>query len=208
MSDTVRDYVVVASAVLTAESIYVTADVGAHFTFTVAANNSGNVNGTAIGVTSTASTIPFGALTVDTPKVASHELTVVTNAENGYKITVKSLTDPPLADGTNNIDKFNNTNALPATWSGPTSATQNDNTGWFGYTTEDTSLETGTTDRFSGNKWAGFETTAYEIAYSPTPPGSTPGDGVTKVGWQIEVDNYQPAGAYTGSIVLVATPTY
>ncbi len=206
---TVIDTASVAFAILTSTSIAVSASVDSTFTFSVAAANSGSVNGASIDITtSTANTIPFGTLSSGVPKVAAHDLSVVSNALGGYTITVKALADPPLVDASNNIDKFSGTNDTPTTWSSPAGSSANVNTGFFGYTTNDASLGTGTATRFTGsggNKWAGTTTSPLEVAYSAVGVSSAE---VTRVGWQAEVNGLQPAGAYTGTVVLVATPTY
>lgn len=206
---TVIDSSSVAFAILTTTSIAVSASVASTFTFSVAAVNTGSVNGASIDVTSTtANTIPFGTLAASTPKIAAHDLTVTTNSTNGYTVTVKAGADPPLVDGTNNIDAFSGTNASPTTWSTPAGSTANTNTGFFGYTTNDATLGTGTAARFTssgGNKWSGTTTSPLEVAYSATGVGSAE---ITRVGWQAEVNGLQPAGAYSGTVILVATPTY
>ncbi len=206
---TVIDYAAVAAAVLTTTSIAVSASVDSTFTFTVAAVTSGSVNGATIDLAdTTANSIPFGNLAIDTEEIAAHDLTVTTNSTNGYTVTLKALADPPLVDGTANIDKFSGTNASPSTWSAPAGSSASVNTGYFGYTTNDSSLGTGTADRFTssgGNKWAGPTTSPLEVAYSATGVGS---GETTRVGWQAEVNSLQPAGTYTGTVILVATPTY
>lgn len=206
---TVIDTISVAFATLNTTSISVTADVGSTFSFSIAAVNTGSVNGATIDVTSTtATTIPFSTLASGVPKIAAHDISVISNSTNGYNVTVKTLADPPLVDGSNNIDKFSSGNASPATWSSPGGSSANVNTGFFGYTTNDGVLGTGTTDRFTssgGNKWAGATTSPLEVAYSATGVSSAE---VTRIGWQAEVNGLQPAGAYTGSVILVATPTY
>ncbi len=206
---TVIDSASVAFAILTTTSIAVSASVDPTFTFSVAAANTGAVNGASIDVTSsTANTIPFGTLATGVPKVAAHDLSIVSNSKNGYTITVKALATPPLADGSNNIDEFTGVNATPTTWSSPAGSGANVNTGFFGYTTNDASLGTGTATRFTasgGNKWSGTTTSPLEVAYSGV--GVTSAE-VTRVGWQAEVNGLQPAGAYSGTVVLVATPTY
>ena len=206
---TVIDSAPVAFAILTTTSIAVTASVASTFSFTVAAATTGSVNGESITLaTTTANSIPFATLSSGTPKVAAHDLSVTTNSTNGYTITVKTLADPPLVDGTNNIDKFTGSNASPATWSSPAGSAASVNTGFFGYTTNDGVLGTGTTDRFTssgGNKWAGATTSPLEVAFNAAGTGSA---DVTRVGWQAEVNGLQPAGSYTGSVILVATPTY
>ncbi len=215
---TVIDTATVAFAVLDTTSIAVTASVDPTLTFTVAAVNTGTVNGATINVTtSTAILIPFGTLSSGSTKIAAHDLSVTTNAPNGYTIAVKIPTNsvtgnPPLyisnAASSENIDDFTGTNATPTTWSSPAGTSKSVNTGFFGYTTNDAVLGTGTVDRFTsagGNKWTGFTTSALEVAYSAVGVSSAE---TTRVGWQAEVNGLQPAGSYTGTVVLVATPTY
>ncbi len=203
------DSATVAFATLTSTSLAVTASVDPTFSFSIAAVTSGSVNNRAITVTSgtSASTIPFGTLSSGVPSVVAHDVTVVTNAVNGYTVTASASANPPLVDGTKNIDYFTGTNTSPTAWSSPNGTSASVNTGFFGYTTEDSSLGTGTADRFTssgGNKWAGVTTTAGEIIYSPT--GTT--TETTRVGWMAEINSLQPPGSYTGSVILVATPTY
>lgn len=204
-SDVTIDSATVAFATLSSTSLAVSAEVGSTFSVVLTPVTTGSVNGQAINITSTTtSTIPFGSLVSGASKVAAHDITVVTNSSNGYVVTVKA-SDPPLTDGGNNIDNFTEPNSLPTTWSSPAGNTTNINTGLLGYTTEDATLCTGTTDRFSGNKWAGFGTTPYEIACNTAPvlTGET-----TRLGWQVEVNTMQPAGNYVGNIIIVTTPTY
>jgi len=205
---TTIDTATVAFAILTSSSITVTANVGNTLSFTVSPVTSGSVNGATINVSATtATTVPFGTLSSGSPKIAAHDVTVTTNANYGYVVTAKS-TNPPLTDGSNNIDVFTGTNTSPITWSSPNGSSASVNTGFFGYTTNDSTLGTGTADRFTssgGNKWAGFDTTPYEVAYASS---SVTNGETTRLGWQAEVNAIQPPGNYSGSIILVATPTY
>jgi len=202
------DSTTVAFATLTNTSITITADVASTFSVAITPVITGSVNGQAINITSTtASSIPFGALTTGGTKAAAHDVTVITNSTNGYVITVKA-TNPPLIDGSNNIDNFTEPNSLPLAWSSPAGGSPNVNTGFLGYTTEDSSLCTGTVDRFTssgGNKWAGFDVTPYEVGCNTA--AVTSGE-TTRVGWQVEINGTQPAGSYTGDIIIVTTPTY
>jgi hypothetical protein len=205
---TVIDSGTVAAAILTTTSIAVSASVDASFTFTIAGVTSGGtVNGATTNVTTTASTVPFGVLATGTSNIAAHDLTVATNATNGYTVTVKGTTNPVLVSASNNIDEFTGTNASPATWSAPAGTSSNVNTGYFGYTTADSSLGTGDTDRFTdtGNEWAGTTTSPLEVVYSATAPSS---NETTRIGWRAEVNSLQPQGSYAGTVILVATPTY
>ena len=206
---TVIDYAQVAFATLTSTSIAVSANVDPTFTFTVAAVTSGGtVNGATLNITTTASTIPYATLADGTAKIGAHDLSVTSNAPNGYTITTKALATPPLTDGSQNIDVFTGTNATPTVWSAPAGTASSVNTGFFGYTTNDATLGTGTTDRFTssgGNKWAGTTTSPLEVAYDSGPVGT---GQTTRVGWEAEVNENMPPGTFAGTVILVATPTY
>lgn len=204
---TVIDQATVAAAILDTTSIAVSASVDPTFTFSVAAVTSGGtVNGATTNVTTTATTVPFGTLAVATPKIAAHDLTVTTNAASGYTITIKGLTTPVLQNGAQNIDEFTGTNATPTTWSSPAGTSSSVNTGFFGYTTNDATLGTGTAARFttSGPKWAGTTTSPLEVAFSA---GAVTAE-VTRIGYEAEVNGVQPQGSYAGTVILVATPTF
>ncbi len=189
-----------AFATLTSTSIAVTATVLENFTFTIAGVASGGtVNGATTNITTAAATIPLGTLAVGTANIGAHDITVTTNAQSGYQVTVKATANPMLVSGSNDIDAFTGTYATPTTWSAPTGTTANTNTGFFGYTTEDT-----TYSAFQSNKWAGYETTARAIVSSSAGVSSQ----TKRIGWQAQVNSIEPAGAYTGTVVLVATPTY
>lgn len=202
----------VAFAILTSTSIAVSATVDPNLTFTVAAvASTGTVNGATTTVTTTTNTIPFGTLVAGTPSIGAHDITVTTNAGSGYTVTASHSATalagfPPLTSGSNDIDTFSGTNASPTSWSEPSGTTANSSTGFFGYTTNDATLCTGTTARFTdgGNEWAGSSTAGAEVACA------TAGvqEETTRVGWQVEVNGIQPAGSYTGTAILVATPTY
>lgn len=197
----------VAFAILTTTSIAVSATVDPTLTFSVAAVTSGgSVNSATTNVTTTATTVPFGTLSSGSTKIGAHDITITTNATSGYTTTVKGTTNPVLVSGSNNIDEFTGTNATPTTWSSPAGSANSVNTGYFGYTTNDATLGTGTAARFTTGapKWSGTTTSPLEVAYSATGVTSE----VTRVGWQAEVNALQAAGAYTGTVILVTTPTY
>jgi hypothetical protein len=201
-----------AFAILDTTSIAVSATVDPTLTFTVASVNSGGtVNGATTTVTSTTTTVPFSTLTSNTPAISAQDLTVTTNASNGYTITAShsaTTSGAPLQSGAgDNIDAFSGTNASPTTWSVPAGGTANTNTGYFGYTTNDSTLCTGTAARFTssgGNKWSGTTTLGQEVACSAAGVSSE----TTRIGYQAEINDIQPAGAYSGTVILIATPTY
>lgn len=189
-----------AFATLTTTSIAVSATVLENFSFSIAGvSTAGTVNGATTNITTTATTIPFGTLTAATSYIGAHDVTVTTNAASGYAVTTKGNQTPLLQSGSQNIDEFSGTYASPATWTAPAGTAASVNTGYFGYTTEDTDFS-----NFQSNKWAGSETTPRAIVSDATGVSAQ----TTRVGWRTEVNALQPAGAYTGTIILVATPTY
>lgn len=208
------DYGQAVAATLTSTSLAVTATVDPNLTFTIAGVSSGaNLNGGTgnVTVTSAAGTIPLGTLTAGTEAIAAHDVTITTNAGSGYTVTAShsaTITgNPPLYSGaTNNIDTWTGTNTTPTTWSLPGGTSANVNTGFFGYTTEDATLCTGTAARFTsgGPKWAGSTTNGEELVCSTAGVSAE----TTRVGWDVEVNSIQPAGAYIGTVILIATPTY
>ncbi|MGI8419981.1 MAG: hypothetical protein ACR2LN_05060 [Candidatus Levyibacteriota bacterium] len=205
----------VAFAILDTTSVAVSASIDPSFTFSIAGiSTGGNFNGGTgnINVTTTATTIPFGSLVALTPKIAAQDLTVGTNAANGYTVTASTSANaqsgnPPLISGTtDNIDPFTGTNGTPTTWSNPSGTVADTNTGFFGYSTEDATLCTGSVNRFTngGAKWAGPSTTGAEVICNAAGVSTE----TTRVGWEVSVDGVQPSGSYTGTVVYVATPTY
>lgn len=154
------------------------------------------VNSTPTTVTTTSTTIPFGTVGIATNGVASHDLTVGTNAGSGYTVYTRytgTLTN--LAGAT--IPDHTGTNAVPTSFSAPGVAA-------FGYTSEDFTLGTGTAARFNSNNWAKFTTTNAELAYS----GQSVNNETTRVGYQVGVSNLTPAGSYTTTVIMTVVPSF
>ena len=194
-----------------------TLDISASLSVTVnAVNSADTVNGASTSITSTSSTMPFETMTVNNDKVGAHSIQVSTNAAEGYTVGVRWLgsgTNDGLTSGSNNCDGFaydSATNADPKAWvagTNPSGGTANTNTCWYGYTTEDSTLGTGTVDRFTssgGDKWAPFSSTAYEVIYSNGPVNAES----TKVGHKVEANSMQPQGSYTGIVEYIATAVF
>ncbi len=188
-----------ASAATTA-TVTVTATVAQNAELTVSAVNVGqSINAATTTVTTTATTVPLGTLSTATNTVAAHTLTMTTNAGGGYTVTAQY--DHKLyrtSSTTQDIDDHTGTNASPAVFSGA-------GTEAFGYTTEDFSLGTGTANRFSGGKWAKFETTAYEVAYHSGPVNAT----TTKIGYQAGISGLTAAGTdYTCIVTYTMSASF
>lgn len=154
------------------------------------------VNGTATTVATTSTTVPFGPVTSVTNGVAAHDLTVSTNAGNGY--TVYTRYTGALTSGSGStIPDFSGTNAAPAAFSAAGIAA-------FGYTTEDITLGGGTANRFASNKYAAFTTSNNPVVDSTTSVGST----TTRIGYQAGVSSTTAAGTYTTTVIMTIVPSY
>lgn len=213
---TTIDTATVATATLDTTSIAVSAVVDPSLTFSVAAVglsspvDAGSGPNTTVATTTT--TIPFGTITNGSTNIAAHDVTVSTNAGSGFTVSLKTLASPPLSSGSNNVDQFcgesGNTcvNTSPQSWSSPAGGTANTNTGFFGYTTNDSTLCTFTAARFTsgGPKYAGPDTTAREVDCASSGVSSE----TKRIGYRLEINGIQPAGSYSGTVILVATPTY
>lgn len=167
--------------------------------FTIAGVASGQtVNVATTNVTTTATTVPLGTVTASTNGIGAHDLTVTTNAGSGYTVNVRYSAAP--TSGSDTIDDHTGTNASPTAFSAA-------GTEAFGYTTNDSSLGTGTADRFTssgGNKWAAFTTSNAEVAYG----GSAVSSDTTRAGYQVGIAATTPAGNYINTVIFTATPAY
>ena len=134
---------------------------------------------------------------MSTNSIGAQDLTVSTNAANGYTVSAR-YTGKPLS-GSNTIADHAGTNGSPTTFAAPGNEA-------FGYTTSDSTLGTGTANRFTngGPKWAAFTTANSEVAYSNAPAASD----VTCVGYQAGISGLTPAGVYTTTVIFTATPVF
>ena len=196
------------------DEVTVSASVDTSLTFTVSGVGSGQtVNGspTTTVAASTATTLPFGTLTIDSSDTLAHDLTVATNAKNGYSVTV-SLSGGLQSSTGAIIDSFTNGTdlAVPGDWSGPSSLVGQDKTyGHWGVTSDDP--DAGRGDEFTSDKWAGMATSSPTIVMGHTGPadGSTADIGANRVGYQIEISALQEAGDdYNTTLRYIATPTF
>ena len=197
------------------DTVLVTAQVDVQFEFTVYGNGTAtDVNGDTTNIITSSTTIPFGTLVADTPKIGSQDLTVVTNAINGFVVTVE--TDGEFQSSTGaEIDGFNlnsDTNT-PETWAAPVTNIADETTwGHWGITTEDNDVADAmrTGDEVAATEWFSATSSPREIfAHDGPSDGSTPNIGSTTVGFQVEISALQEAGDdYTTTLTYIATPTF
>lgn len=173
----------------------ISASVDPTLSFTVnSVGSAQSVNGSTTTAASTSTTVPFGTLSLASNRIVAQDLAIGTNAQNGYTVTVAYT--GAFTNGTHNLTNHSGTNASPTAFSAA-------GTEAFGYTTADTSLGTGTANRFQGGNWAALSTTPAEIAYSSAAVSET-----IRTGFQAGISATTPAGAYTTTVVYTATATY
>lgn len=173
---------------------------GPNLTITFSGVSSGTtVGGVTTTTTSTTNAISYGSLTINSAKTASHQVTVTTNAANGYTTTIQQ--DGHLRNGTDQIDPVSGTNASPAAWVPGVSA------GEFGYHTTDTLLCTGSTSRFApatSDTYAQLTTSPLEVACSTGPVTVE----TTDVIFKLEVGSTQPNGNYQNIVTYITTAQF
>jgi hypothetical protein len=199
------------------DDVVVTAAVSTTFTFVIAGVATGatvNSSPTTTATTTTATSIPFGVLAPNVSKVLAQDLTVATNARNGFVVTLiqdQNLTSSSGAD----IDTFKNgsSTATPTAWTTPLNLLGTEDTyGHIGFTSDDSDLNSGEFTSGGGNKWAGnLSTTTPRQIFSHNGPadGTTQDIGKARIGFQAQITALQEAGNdYTNSLTYVATPTF
>ena len=158
---------------------------------------------TTAGITTTASssatTVTFGYIPLNTNWYAAHRVSLTTNAAEGYRVLSYARQQLLNSYGTA-IPSITGTNAVPVAWATGCIVGA---TGCVGYHTTDGSLASGST-RFSPlDSYAGLETTPREIMYS-----SLPAVDVHDIVYRVQVGSLQPAGLYQTEMVYLAIPTY
>jgi hypothetical protein len=195
-------------------NVLVTANVDTTLTFTVNGTTTGvTVNGspTTTATTTTSNTLPFETLVNNVSKTLGQDLTVATNARNGYVVTVEQDTNLQSTTGAD-IDGFIDgayTNS-PSPWVAPSNNIANENTwGHWGLTTTDTTL-LGAGPDFAANEWVSPSTTPRAImAHSGPADGTTQDIGRATVGYQAQITALQEAGDdYSTTLTYIATPTF
>lgn len=202
------------------DNVTMTATVSATLQFTVSGTTTDAViNGVPVSNNSTATVTPFGLLNVGSTSTVAQDLSVITNADQGYIVTVYQ--DDELRNTTNStINSFNNSadgtgSTTPQAWAAPLGVLDQTWTyGHMGLTVNDSNLDAdlgapGTHD-FNGDKWVGLNGTSTQIIMSHTGPadGQTQNKGYASVLYQTEIHALQEAGDYTNTITYICTPTF
>jgi hypothetical protein len=205
-----------ATRVVVINSVAVTASVDTIFTFAVSGVDVGvSINGETTTGSSSTTSIPFGKLENASATTSAQQLTVNTNASNGYVVTVQS--DSNLQSTTGGvIDGFSNGTDIdtPVTWaSQPLGNDIDDPTTWghWGFTTDDATTTRSAGDEFDANEFAAVSSSTARVVMSHDGPanGSGTGVGTTYVAYKVEITALQEAGDdYSTNLTYVATPTF
>ncbi len=157
--------------------------------------------------------VDFGTLTPRTPATGSSDITVITNSPEGYKVTTYETTPFKLKNvtGTQKVP-YGAANGDDLPFNSITESTEGSWTDYdtefgFGFTVENL---TGTDATLT----SGYREFA-DYSFSEIPQeimsknGSTPETGAsTRVTYQVNVDDIQPAGTYENTIVYILTATF
>ena len=181
-------------------------DPSMRFTVTGVSNVAQTGNTHAIEQTSTFNTLPFGYLAVADPVYMAQDLEVITNANNGYDVTMTMRDDMSGQYAGNLIDPFDTAAddwTAPEVWTTPTGSAKNVDSGWIGAHSNDSTLPNWGAG--ADNKWAPVDGTADLVMTSAVPDN---GGTDVRITFVLEVNQYQPADQYTGYMVYNATPKY
>jgi hypothetical protein len=162
-------------------------------------------NGVTTNVSSSYGSLDFGKLVDSQPKFACQKLTVVTNATNGYTVTVKVDGYIQGLNTANKIDPFGAPGVswtTPQDWITPTGTTKSSDSGWFGANTTDTRV-TGWSSGTSG-KFGPISSTPRVVMKSTTADEGTS----IYVSYAIEINGFQPSDIYSGRLYYNVLATY
>ncbi len=196
------------------DNVLVTANVDTSLTFIVsgvASGSSVNSSPTTTSTTTTHQTLPFGTLASNVSKTLAQDLSVATNARNGYVVTVEQDANLQSSTGAD-IDGFidGGYDDTPTAWVAPSNSISDENTwGHWGLTSDDTDLQGAGID-FGSNEWVAASTTPRAVmAHTGPSDGVTDNIGLVRVGYQAQITALQEAGDdYSTTLTYIATPTF
>jgi len=183
------------------DEITVTAHVEATLSFSIGTTTPDDMIGAEnFTGTSSPTTLAFGTLGTGA-KLMGHLLSVSTNADDGYTVTVQQDENLKTAAGAD-IDSFSTSTS--AAWSLGSQDINDENTwGYLGLTSDDT-------DAITEGQYQGMDgVNAFTVMTHNGPVnGADMGIGTTTVGYKIEVSALQEAGDYQNALTYICTPTY
>ena len=201
------------------DNVLMTANVKSTLNFTISGTTTAAVvNGAACDIDTSASStlLDFGTLNVGASTTLCQQLTVETNASEGYSVVVYQDDEMRNSQG-NTINSFDNSadgtgSTTPHAWTAPLGLIdQYDTYGHMGLTSDDSTLTAN--DFFGDELYVGFNgygsTAAVEVMHHDGPAdGFTVDKGLTTVAYTAQISALQEAGDYETTLTYIATPTY
>ena len=159
-----------------------------------------STDGIVTSVSSTATSISFGTLTIATSVFGAQSLVITTNAANGSELY--ALQDSPLAaSGGTTVPGVAGTNASPLPWSSGCVAGMS---GCYGYHPGSPVLSGGSTRFAADDTYAALTSTPAEIGYGGSPVNSS----TVNVVYRLQAGITQVNGSYQNNIVYIVAPIY
>jgi hypothetical protein len=205
------------------DNVVVTAEVATSFEFEVRPVASTTVvNGEATTIDSASTSIPFGELVAGDAEFIAQQLSVTTNAINGFVVTVEKGGELISSTGAD-IDTFTNglNVTVPGAWASPTGTLGSTENGWghWGMTTEDGDVNSAGAPNFAGSDEfiAVLNSPQAIFGHNSVCDGVETGAGdassddtcLTEVGYKIEISALQEAGDdYIATLTYIATPKF
>jgi hypothetical protein len=193
------------------DNVEVTATVDTIFTFTVAGvGPNQSVNGATTTGSTTATAIAFGTLQQGVASTTAQRLSVVTNASQGFVVTVQQDSEFISAGGAT-IDSFRDGSyeTIPAAWQAPSAIAGATSTyGHWGLTSDDAT--TTRSNEFTSDTWVSASTSPVIVMSHDGPTdGTLTGQGTTNVGYRVEISALQEAATnYQTRLTYIATPIF
>ena len=180
-----------------------------------------SVNGENTTIASATTSIPFGELTPGTPEFIAQQLSVNTNARNGFTVSVEKSGEIESSTGAD-INTFSDgtDETTPTAWASPSNTLGSEDTyGHWGVTTEDGTVHSTGAPNFSNNDQfiAVLNTPQVIFGHDSVCDGVETGGGnasdddacLTEVGYKIQITTLQEAGDdYATTLTYIATPRF
>lgn len=205
-------------AVIEGVTVSVSVDESLSFSIAGVASGSCTQGGTATAITTTTSTVPFGSsgLTAETFYKGCHDLTVGSNATQGYTISVQENTSLLASSGATIDDTTCDAgDCTEVIASGTTTAWETATNNGFGYTCSGSQCDS---DFATATEFSQFPCTGTaaqcdggsggEAAQTPISHATSTSDQTNRIVYKLSFDTVQEAGDYSNTITYIATPTF
>lgn len=151
-------------------------------------------------ITTTATSVSFDNIPLNTEQEAAHRISVTMNGLVGYYVYLYETQE--LTSNLDTIEEVVGTNDSPLDWS--SACLLGAATGCWGYHVGDDTLSNGSTRFLIDDTYAALTNQPAEVAYHAGPASSIETDVIYK----LEITGDQPAGTYQSSLVYLIVPIF